>query len=105
MEKLMTSKKNRNLTRNLADEKQRFGIRKFSVGVASVLLGTSLMFGANTQIVHADSENGGINSSTETTSEVQSKSENDAANTSNVKNEAKATENEVETSRLFCKSC
>lgn len=59
MEKLMTSKKNRNLTRNLADEKQRFGIRKFSVGVASVLLGTSLMFGANTQIAHADSENGG----------------------------------------------
>ena len=98
MEKLMTSKKNRNLTRNLADEKQRFGIRKFSVGVASVLLGTSLMFGANTQIVHADSENGGINSSTETTSEVQSKSENDAANTSNVKNEAKATENKVENS-------
>ena len=94
----MTSKKNRNLTRNLADEKQRFGIRKFSVGVASVLLGTSLMFGANTQIVHADSENGGINSSTETTSEVQSKSENDAANTSNVKNEAKATENKVENS-------
>ena len=88
----MTSKKNRNLTRNLADEKQRFGIRKFSVGVASVLLGTSLMFGANTQIVHADSENGGINS------EVQSKSENDAANTSNVKNEAKATENKVENS-------
>ena len=98
MEKLMTSKKNRNLTRNLADEKQRFGIRKFSVGVASVLLGTSLMFGANTQIAHADSENGGINSSTETTSEVQSKSENDAANTANVQNEAKATENKVETS-------
>ncbi len=94
----MTSKKNRNLTRNLADEKQRFGIRKFSVGVASVLLGTSLMFGTNTQIAHADSENGGVNSTTETTSEVQSKSENDAANTSNVKNEAKATENEVETS-------
>ncbi len=94
----MTSKKNRNLTRNLADEKQRFGIRKFSVGVASVLLGTSLMFGANTQIAHADSENGGINSSTETTSEVQSKSENDAANTANVQNEAKATENKVETS-------
>ena len=94
----MSSKKNHNLEKNLADEKQRFGIRKFSVGVASVLLGTSLMFGANTQIVHADSENGGINSSTETTSEVQSKSENDAANTSNVKNEAKATENKVETS-------
>ena len=94
----MTSKKNRNLTRNLADEKQRFGIRKFSVGVASVLLGTSLMFGANTQIAHADSENGGINSTTETTSEVQSKNENDAATTANVQNEVKATENKVETS-------
>ena len=86
----MTSKKNRNLTRNLADEKQRFGIRKFSVGVASVLLGTSLMFGTNTQIAHADSENGGVNSTTETTSEVQSKSENDAANTSNVNDESSA---------------
>ena len=52
----MSSKKNHNLEKNLADEKQRFGIRKFSVGVASVLLGTSLMLGANTQIVHADSE-------------------------------------------------
>lgn len=81
MGKLMTSKKNRNLTRNLADEKQRFGIRKFSVGVASVLLGTSLMFGANTQIARADSENGGV---TETTSEIQPKSENDAANTAKV---------------------
>lgn len=95
----MTSKKNRNLTRNLADEKQRFGIRKFSVGVASVLLGTSLMFGANTQIAHADSENGGVNSTTETTSEIQPKSENDAANTANVQNEAKAAKNKVETSK------
>ncbi|WP_348681505.1 YSIRK-type signal peptide-containing protein [Lactobacillus intestinalis] len=100
----MSSKKNHNLEKNLADEKQRFGIRKFSVGVASVLLGTSLMLGANTQIVHADSENGGINSSTETTSEVQSKSENDAANTSNVKNEAKATENKVENSNTESQS-
>ncbi|WP_367400696.1 YSIRK-type signal peptide-containing protein, partial [Lactobacillus intestinalis] len=30
----MSSKKNHNLEKNLADEKQRFGIRKFSVGVA-----------------------------------------------------------------------
>lgn len=80
----MTSKKNRNLTRNLADEKQRFGIRKFSIGVASVLLGTSLMFGTNTQIARADSENGGVNSTTETTSEIQPKSKNDAANTAKV---------------------
>ena len=43
---------------------------------------------------------GGVNSTTETTSEVQSKSENDAANTANVQNEAKVTENKVETSNI-----
>lgn len=39
----------------------------------------------------------GVNSTTETTSEIQPKSKNDAANTANVQNEVKATENKVET--------
>lgn len=34
------------------ESKQRFGLRKLSIGVASVLLGTTFMWG--TQVVHAD---------------------------------------------------
>lgn len=37
---------------HLEEIKQRFGLRKLSIGVASVLLGTTLMWG--TQTVHAD---------------------------------------------------
>lgn len=51
----MLSKRNQDLNKNLADEKQRFSIRKFNVGAASVLLGTSLMLGVSTQVAHADS--------------------------------------------------
>lgn len=36
-----------------AESKQRFGLRKLSIGVASVLLGTTFMWGA--QVAHADS--------------------------------------------------
>ncbi|MDB6241054.1 YSIRK-type signal peptide-containing protein, partial [Lactobacillus amylovorus] len=48
----------RNLKENLTiSNKQRFSIRKFSIGVASVMLGTTLYFmgGVGTSIVHADS--------------------------------------------------
>ena len=48
----------RNLKENLTiSNKQRFGIRKFSIGVASVMLGTTLYFmgGVGPSIVHADS--------------------------------------------------
>ncbi|WP_242368368.1 mucin-binding protein [Lactobacillus intestinalis] len=76
----MSSKRNRNLEKNLADEKQRFGIRKFSVGVASVLLGTSLMFGAGSQVAHADTNSDGngsgdANSTDTSASDVQEDNE------------------------------
>ena len=48
----------RNLKENLTiSNKQRFSIRKFSIGVASVMLGTTLYFmgGVGSSIVHADS--------------------------------------------------
>lgn len=48
--------------------KQRFSIRKLSIGAASVLLGTSLYFmGGSATIVHADTTNV---SGTETTSKA-----------------------------------
>ena len=37
-------------------EWQRFGLRKLSVGVASVLLGTTVYFGLGGTVVHADSQ-------------------------------------------------
>ena len=37
--------------------KQRFSIRKLSIGAASVLLGTTLLLGAQTQPVHAETTN------------------------------------------------
>ncbi|MCD7086421.1 YSIRK-type signal peptide-containing protein [Limosilactobacillus fastidiosus] len=41
-----------------AEQAPHFGIRKLSVGVASVLLGTTLFFGTSA-VVHADTTGGG----------------------------------------------
>ncbi|WP_298493156.1 YSIRK-type signal peptide-containing protein, partial [uncultured Lactobacillus sp.] len=94
----MLSKRNQDLNKNLADEKQRFGIRKFSVGVASVLLGTSLMFGAGSQVAHADSNvdgngNGDANSTDTSASDVHNQNAQATANTYTTKSEVKAQEN------------
>lgn len=52
--------------------KQRFSIRKLSIGAASVLLGTSLYFmGGSATIVHADTNVSGGTSQTETSKDVQ----------------------------------
>lgn len=37
-------------------EQQRFGLRKLSIGVASVLLGTTVYFGLSGTVAHADSQ-------------------------------------------------
>ena len=48
-------KREQKLFNNSADRHSSFGIRKLTVGAASVLLGTTLLFGnGNTQEVHAD---------------------------------------------------
>ncbi|MDE7055697.1 MAG: YSIRK-type signal peptide-containing protein, partial [Lactobacillus sp.] len=113
----MSSKRNRNFEKNLADEKQRFGIRKFSVGVASVLLGTSLMFGTGSQVAHADSNvdgNGDTDSTDTSASDVHEQNKqvttNDYTTQSKVKDQEKGNAedtkatpetkaNEVETSK------
>ncbi|WP_082606711.1 Rib/alpha-like domain-containing protein, partial [Lactobacillus psittaci] len=46
--------------RNMFDEKQRFSLRKLSIGVVSVLLGVT--FVNNAQVVQADTQNGGVTS-------------------------------------------
>ena len=52
--------------------KQRFSIRKLSIGAASVLLGTSLYFmGGSATIVHADTNVSGGTPQTETSKDVQ----------------------------------
>ena len=45
-------------------EWQRFGLRKLSVGVASVLLGTTVYFGLGGTVVHADSQVDTVSSNT-----------------------------------------
>lgn len=48
-------KREKKLFNNSADRHNSFGIRKLTIGAASVLLGTTLLFGnGNTQKVHAD---------------------------------------------------
>lgn len=57
---LMVSKNNKQLyTNKMQQQKQRFGIRKLTVGVASVLLGTTIFIG--NQVAHADTTNNSIN--------------------------------------------
>ena len=96
----MSSKKNHNLEKNLADEKQRFGIRKFSVGVASVLLGTSLMFGAGSQVAHADSNvdgngNGDADATDTSASSVHDQNKQVTTNNYTTQSEVKAQEDEA----------
>lgn len=96
----MSSKKNHDLEKNLADEKQRFGIRKFSVGVASVLLGTSLMFGAGSQVAHADTNSDGngsgdANSTDTSASDVHNQNAQATTNNYTTQSKVKAQENKT----------
>lgn len=67
--------KNRELRKDTANERQRFSIRKLSVGAASVLLGTLLFWGAG-NTVKADQP---TNGSETATSEVVEKTASDQA--------------------------
>ena len=73
----------RNLKENLTiSNKQRFSIRKFSIGVASVMLGTTLYFmgGVGTSIVHADSVQGqSVQTSNLDTNSAQASSDTSSA--------------------------
>jgi LPXTG-motif cell wall-anchored protein len=94
----------RSLKENLTiSNKQRFGIRKFSIGVASVMLGTTLYFmgGVGPSIVHADSvqeqsvqtpklDTNSAQASSDTSSAEQTSSQNQ---TSSAQNSQKAVSN------------
>ena len=94
----------RSLKENLTiSNKQRFSIRKFSIGVASVMLGTTLYFmgGVGSSIVHADSvqeqlvqasklDTNSAQASSDTSSAEQTSSQNQ---TSSAQNSQKAVSN------------
>ena len=53
----LIEKKNRQMYFDGANEHQCFGLRKLTIGVASVLLGATLFLGGHTQEAHADTLN------------------------------------------------
>lgn len=93
----MVSKNNRIKRMEEAAERQsHFGIRKLTVGAASVLLGITLLFGANAKVARAD----------ETTGTVQSSAVQSSADTGAVQSSAdtgtaqsRAAEGETQSSR------
>ena len=48
--------KNKELIQNIEERRERYSIRKFSAGAASVLIGISFMGMANSQVVKADTQ-------------------------------------------------
>ena len=87
----------RNLKENLTiSNKQRFSIRKFSIGVASVMLGTTLYFmgGVGTSIVHADSVQGqSVQTSNLDTNSAQASSDTSSAEQTSSQNQTSSAQN------------
>lgn len=69
--------------RKMELQRQRFGLRKLSVGVASVLLGTTFMVGGT--VAHADSKPTPTVAASSTTSEEPQSASQQAANEVNKK--------------------
>lgn len=65
--------------RKMEQQRQRFGLRKLSIGVASVLLGTTFMVGGST-VAHADSTPAPTVTVSSTTSEESQSASQQAAN-------------------------
>ncbi|MDB6251759.1 mucin-binding protein [Lactobacillus amylovorus] len=87
----------RNLKENLTiSNKQRFSIRKFSIGVASVMLGTTLYFmgGVGTSIVHADSvQEQSVQTSKLDTNSAQASSDTSSAEQTSSQNQTSSAQN------------
>lgn len=87
----------RNLKENLTiSNKQRFSIRKFSIGVASVMLGTTLYFmgGVGMSIVHADSVQGqSVQTSNLDTNSAQASSDTSSAEQTSSQNQTSSAQN------------
>ncbi|QDR72595.1 YSIRK-type signal peptide-containing protein [Limosilactobacillus reuteri] len=64
--------------KKMTPQRQRFGIRKLSVGVASVLLGTTFLVGGN--VAHADSDVNSTDKSVEMTTSQQGVTQQDEKN-------------------------
>lgn len=87
----------RNLKENLTiSNKQRFSIRKFSIGIASVMLGTTLYFmgGVGTSIVHADSvQEQSVQTSKLDTNSAQASSDTSSAEQTSSQNQTSSAQN------------
>lgn len=56
--------------RKMDDKQERFSIRKFSVGAASVLVGTAVLSMQNVQVAHADTVSDTDKNTTDLTSKT-----------------------------------
>ena len=56
--------------RKMDDKQERFSIRKFSVGAASVLVGTAVLSMQNVQVAHADTVSDTDKNTTDLTSKL-----------------------------------
>jgi LPXTG-motif cell wall-anchored protein len=87
----------RSLKENLTiSNKQRFSIRKFSIGVASVMLGTTLYFmgGVGSSIVHADSvQEQSVQASKLDTNSAQASSDTSSAEQTSSQNQTSSAQN------------
>lgn len=72
----MSKNNSREYLRKMEKQRQRFGLRKLSIGVASVLLGTTFLIGGST-VAHADEINQA--QTTVTFSSAQQAVENDSS--------------------------
>lgn len=77
----MSKNNSQEIMRKMAKQHQRFGLRKLSVGVASVLLGTTFIFGSGL-VAHADETTAVVDNTAETqqtSTSVASSSDQDGA--------------------------
>ena len=95
MEAVMLSRNNiHEKLRKMEPQKQRFSIRKFTVGVASVLIGLTFM-GINSQTVNAETTDPEEVNATEENSEQVEKSNDQTLSDVKVQNEANASDSKT----------
>ena len=95
MESIMLSRNNiHEKLRKMEPQKQRFSIRKFTVGVASVLIGLTFM-GINSQTVNAETTDPEEVNATEENSEQVEKSNDQTLSDVKVQNEANASDSKT----------
>ena len=91
----MVRKKNKMFV-DSADRTPHYSLRKLSVGVASVLLSTTLWMGANGSVAHADTNN---NATTTVAEKASSSAENNPSKTQMASKDQKQTQTAESTSQ------